>query len=259
MEERVKLPCAVAEDLLPLYHDMVCSEESRALVEEHLAACGHCREVLSRMDYDVVSPSSADEMKPLVGLRSAWLRLRKKALLKGVIATAAAVSCLVGALFVMNDWKFIPVPTAKMELTEHSVLPDGTVAFHLLVDDGLEIRHIAIDRDYEAGVVYLTPKRSILEARTPTPGEYYSLNDRVFFIEWLPFTKEQAMDPAYEEEIAAYQAALGDWYMSDFSLPADIRKVCLGTEKDHIVLWEEGMVLPAASEELEAFFRSANR
>ena len=35
----MSLPCKVVEDLLPLYHDGVCSEESRILVEEHIQTC----------------------------------------------------------------------------------------------------------------------------------------------------------------------------------------------------------------------------
>ena len=37
-------------DLLPLYHDGVCSEKSRAAVEEHLKACETCRAALAAMD-----------------------------------------------------------------------------------------------------------------------------------------------------------------------------------------------------------------
>ena len=32
----MKYPCDLIRDLLPLYQDGVCSEESRAAVEEHL-------------------------------------------------------------------------------------------------------------------------------------------------------------------------------------------------------------------------------
>ena len=40
------LSCKMIEDILPLYVDGVCSEESRAAVEEHLAQCESCREKL---------------------------------------------------------------------------------------------------------------------------------------------------------------------------------------------------------------------
>lgn len=42
----MKLDCEIVKDLLPLYSDNVCSEQSRAAVEEHLKECEPCREEL---------------------------------------------------------------------------------------------------------------------------------------------------------------------------------------------------------------------
>lgn len=42
----MKLSCEVVEDLLPLYVDNVCSEQSRWLVEEHLRECDKCRKLI---------------------------------------------------------------------------------------------------------------------------------------------------------------------------------------------------------------------
>ena len=39
----MKLSCNVIRDLLPLYRDGVCADETRTLVEEHLAGCASCR------------------------------------------------------------------------------------------------------------------------------------------------------------------------------------------------------------------------
>jgi len=38
----MKINCKVIEDLLPLYIDEVCSDESKRLVEEHLEECDAC-------------------------------------------------------------------------------------------------------------------------------------------------------------------------------------------------------------------------
>lgn len=43
------LSCAVIRDLLPLYADGACSDETAALVEEHTGACPECRELLEKM------------------------------------------------------------------------------------------------------------------------------------------------------------------------------------------------------------------
>lgn len=42
--------CRIVQDLLPLYHDGVCSPESRTAVEEHLTGCEACSRMLADMD-----------------------------------------------------------------------------------------------------------------------------------------------------------------------------------------------------------------
>lgn len=52
------MKCEIIRDLLPLYVDGACSEESRKAVEEHIAGCEACRQELGKMkrvvDLDVV-------------------------------------------------------------------------------------------------------------------------------------------------------------------------------------------------------------
>ena len=58
--------CKIVEDLLPLYHDGVCSAESRILVEEHLAQCEHCRNLLHQMNGELAPPAATEaEIAPL--------------------------------------------------------------------------------------------------------------------------------------------------------------------------------------------------
>lgn len=42
----MKLVCEIVEDLLPLYADKVCSEQSRQAVAEHLHSCEKCRKMM---------------------------------------------------------------------------------------------------------------------------------------------------------------------------------------------------------------------
>lgn len=45
----MKFSCSIVDDLLPLYLENICSEDSRAALEEHLQECASCREKLARM------------------------------------------------------------------------------------------------------------------------------------------------------------------------------------------------------------------
>ena len=51
-----RIPCNVNKDLLPLYVDDVCSEESKAMVEEHLAGCRKCQDY-----FDALREGTAEE------------------------------------------------------------------------------------------------------------------------------------------------------------------------------------------------------
>lgn len=86
--------CKIVEDLLPLYHDGVCSEESRQLVEEHLAQCEGCRSLLKKIDEEIMSPAKDEDVKALEGISKAVRKGWKKALRTGVSITLAAVLLL---------------------------------------------------------------------------------------------------------------------------------------------------------------------
>lgn len=45
----MKYPCGLIQDLLPLYHDEVCSRESRQAVRWHLEECRECRAFYEKM------------------------------------------------------------------------------------------------------------------------------------------------------------------------------------------------------------------
>lgn len=45
----MRLSCGIVQDLLPLYEDGLCGEESRAAIEEHLRECSSCQSLLSGM------------------------------------------------------------------------------------------------------------------------------------------------------------------------------------------------------------------
>ena len=55
--------CEVIRDLLILYADNCCSEESKALVEEHLKSCPDCRKALSDMNAELPPAPQAPKLK----------------------------------------------------------------------------------------------------------------------------------------------------------------------------------------------------
>lgn len=84
------IPCGVIRDLLPLYTEDLCSEESRALVESHLKNCPDCRSVKESMKKTEPMPADSGE-----GLKKIRKELKNRKL-----RTAALAALLVFVLLV---------------------------------------------------------------------------------------------------------------------------------------------------------------
>lgn len=101
--------CKIIEDLLPLYHDGVCSEESRQMIEEHLSQCEECRRLLGRIDEELAAPAKDDDVKLLEGIGKAVRKGRKKALMTGASIVLAAVFLLfagVSAWWYCHEYRY---------------------------------------------------------------------------------------------------------------------------------------------------------
>ena len=82
----MKYPCNIIQDLLPLYHDNVCSEESRRAVQQHLPECEACRDYLAALDRPDAAfalPEETSEEQKAASFRSFHQRLEKKQRLFG--------------------------------------------------------------------------------------------------------------------------------------------------------------------------------
>lgn len=93
----MNISCDVIRDLLPLYHDGVCSAASKCLVEEHLAHCESCRSELQSMAHELPLSRRADNLKEAEAVKTLSRRWKKgmlKSVLKGALFTLAAILVL---------------------------------------------------------------------------------------------------------------------------------------------------------------------
>ena len=81
--------CDIVRDLLPLYHDGVCSEDSRALVDAHITSCEACRRELAGMDAALPPAPNAAEDTALRAVGNAWDQARKRSFRKGLRISGA--------------------------------------------------------------------------------------------------------------------------------------------------------------------------
>jgi anti-sigma factor RsiW len=98
--------CDIIKDLLPLYIDDVCSDDSKAAVEEHLAACDNCKAELKAMQTALSVGGTAKNLKEAEAVRNLskkWRKGMKKSLLKGIFITVLAIAAIMLALYLFLD------------------------------------------------------------------------------------------------------------------------------------------------------------
>lgn len=93
----MKLSCEVIRDLLPLYHDQVCSEASCQVVEEHLKSCEACQQQLEQIHTEVKGGSKIEDTKPIRQIAQTWKRDKKSAFLTGamLVSFLASMTCII--------------------------------------------------------------------------------------------------------------------------------------------------------------------
>lgn len=84
------IDCNVISDLLPLYIDKACSEQSEDLVESHLQSCEKCQKLYNEMTMTI----SAGLKSPELESKKIFLNACKN-LFGIIIATVAMISCFV--------------------------------------------------------------------------------------------------------------------------------------------------------------------
>lgn len=89
----MKVTCEIVEDLLPLYADDVCSEQSRRAVREHLQKCEKCRKLLESTQEVSVPSFEPDKPKADKAIQKGFkkIRLRHWASLALVIVISSLV------------------------------------------------------------------------------------------------------------------------------------------------------------------------
>ncbi len=95
----MKYPCKMIQDLLPLYLDGVCSEESKKAIEKHLSECPDCKAFYTAMleaDGMEIETLKADRERQKA---ASFQAVRKKLFRKQIIAAFAAVVILVAIAF----------------------------------------------------------------------------------------------------------------------------------------------------------------
>ena len=98
----MKYPCNIIKDLLPLYHDGVCSQESADIITDHFVECSACQAYYQLLCSEEPLPelpkSAEEELKKAASFRAIRNKLLKKQII--FIAACLLIICIAAAAVV---------------------------------------------------------------------------------------------------------------------------------------------------------------
>lgn len=109
----MKISCEIIKDLLPLYLDGVCSDDSKALIEEHLVECDNCKAELQAMKRELFvnrKEQNLQEAEAVKKLSRRWKKGMMKSVLKGVLITLLVIAAVALVLYLFVDIRALPKP-----------------------------------------------------------------------------------------------------------------------------------------------------
>lgn len=122
----MKYQCDVIRDLLPLYHDRVCSKASETIVKEHLGECEECRGIADKLKNTAYDEKLRIERENVIGAHAK--KTKRKTFMVGAymagIFTIPVGVCLICNIAIGHslDWFFI-VLASMLVLASLTVVP----------------------------------------------------------------------------------------------------------------------------------------
>lgn len=123
----MKYPCNMIQDLLPLYLDGVCSEESKKAIERHLSECSDCNDFYVAMreaDGMEIDTHNADrERQKAASFQAVKKKVFRKQILIAVLSVALLSALLVAVIGLLKN-------------TEQIIMYEDNVSVYMM-DDSL--------------------------------------------------------------------------------------------------------------------------
>lgn len=178
----MRITCDVIQDLMPYYVDGILSEDSQALVKEHMEACKECRKMLEIMKEEqgkeqaqmISSVASGAQRRAgeaeNTGSAAALKKIRRKLIIRRVLTAAVAVILtLIAAAAGYNHWyfneKYMTLENSGMYVKNNRLYSSNNLINRMKVqytEDGKTEFVYAIDAPY-AGTLELKGDDMLLQ------------------------------------------------------------------------------------------------
>lgn len=200
----MKISCELVKDLLPLYMDGVCSNESRKIVEEHFAECDACKAEFQAMKNEFSFKCKDQNLREAEVVKNISKKLNRsvsKAFLKGMVIAVCVFTIVCAGNYGLCKLNIINADDSVVDTSVFSIKDDpNNLAVILDTTDGYLNGTIVSETD-EKGNVYISIVRPVIKEKN-------GRNDNLRII----------YDVSIEDKNSVYY----------------------GTPKDNILLWQKG-------------------
>lgn len=119
----MKYPCNMIKDLLPLYYDDACSDQTKEIVEEHLSECDLCKSIMKKISDNTHNDHLQKEREEVMGHYTKSIK-RKSLLAVLCVISVSLLICLIVNIATGNtlDWFFIAL-TSLMVFVSLTAVP----------------------------------------------------------------------------------------------------------------------------------------
>lgn len=232
--------CAIARDLMPAVIDRVASAQSRAFVDEHVAACTACAQVYADMQSEIHAVETAALADTASSFKTTMAQLRKtlgwKRLKTAVLAVVITLVLLFG-VYAAYYYLFADSSARCLPMDEYDVI---------LYQDSDD-------------TVYLTTFLFKTYQAMSASSKTYNDDSSILYVCWksaiFPKEVEQCQLPNLLGSKLQITAD-GSLYFDDGTLLQEVRQ---GTPDDYVTVYQAGDALPPLDPIMEQYFRSQDQ
>ncbi len=236
--------CDITRDLLPLYIDQSCSEDSREFVDAHMAECPACRSVHDAAQKTVQTVLTGKKAKKSFGQFRRKTRLKRTLLL--LLCVILSLTALGFALY-PTVWDYLTQPhICRTEPVDAAVsrLSDGSIYISLrYTEEDVYVCYAGSRNDshQEGTLTICMQHEKLLDLTRPRLNA-----DRSF--PFIIITEES-------EELYDLHSSPALWKTDmPYTDPPFSKVILVGSDGER-VLWQEDDDIPAADEQAERYLQ----
>ncbi|KQN98861.1 zf-HC2 domain-containing protein [Paenibacillus sp. Leaf72] len=215
-----QLNCHIVQDLLPNYIEGLTSEDTNEAIQQHLASCSDCRQVLDSMMTETEGFQAAPQ-KQINFLK----KIKRRQWVIAGISVCIAVIILLTALYFFGMRNFA-IASKDIAISEVYQMKDGSIHYRMTANVNGYLSNVGGLTDTNREVHKINERRRFFSKQDKKPEilpEYWSSLD--------------SPDPTQEKTIIYYEGK---------------------DENDRLIIWEKGMDIPKATAEQEADYKRMN-